>query len=204
VLEFTYIFSFSGKHKEIFDVFKNSSLRFHPTGSRYFGTATPFSDWDFFTQESHEARDFLVKQGFWLLQKDADNTSYGYLGITNNPLNIGEVWENNYFSNPSVKVHVQLVSDYELKKVVHVQLIKRYGIYWGEIIRDWDKQTRRDFWNLLMNVAQASRTMQAEQKQEFAKEKPVVTESQKDELLNSLPHSGIDNSMMDFVADLID
>jgi len=41
-----------------------SQFDFYLTGSQYFRTAKPLSDWDFFTQDSAKIRDFLTEIGF--------------------------------------------------------------------------------------------------------------------------------------------
>ena len=48
----------------ILSILDKSMVDFYPTGSRYFGTATQYSDWDYFTVESRATEGWLVGYGF--------------------------------------------------------------------------------------------------------------------------------------------
>lgn len=59
-----------------------SGLEIHPCGSRFFGDATPESDFDFFTEDSPEARQALVDVGFEDRTFDyPDHNSVSVLGM---------------------------------------------------------------------------------------------------------------------------
>ena len=48
----------------LIDALRNSEFEFYLTGSRFFLTHKPSSDWDFFTKDCEEVRRFLTNFGF--------------------------------------------------------------------------------------------------------------------------------------------
>lgn len=74
---------------EILEKLANSPFEFYLTGSRYFGTETPESDWDFFTGQNPYLADFLIKIGFY---RASIFTAKKYAGNT-----CIELW---YYHNP--------------------------------------------------------------------------------------------------------
>lgn len=92
--------------KEFFDT---EEFEFFLTGSRYFGTSTPGSDWDFFVEDTPDVIAFLEGIGFEL-QTDKE---YSHDRVTVNTYRLQNV-------------EVQLVSDVGLKKRAQF-LLKRYS-----------------------------------------------------------------------------
>lgn len=82
----------------ILDAMNRSPLEFHLTGSRFFGTATTNSDWDFFVQDGPGVQDKLLWLGFMHLTEHSYKDS-----------NTLEVWRY------TTLVHVQVVKDATLK-----------------------------------------------------------------------------------------
>jgi hypothetical protein len=90
--------------KTTLDWIRQSPITFHLTGSRFFGTDTEESDWDFFTQDLPGTRTELHHAGFKL-----DSESYP------NDTNFVAVYAKD-------NVHVQLVPDVRMKKCVQEQI----------------------------------------------------------------------------------
>jgi len=67
------LISFSTKNEtqRILEILEKNSFKFYLTGSRFFGTDRPDSDWDFFTQDSPEVRQFLRENGFREINPDS-------------------------------------------------------------------------------------------------------------------------------------
>lgn len=83
---------------------ETSCFVFHPTGSRVFETATSKSDFDFFTQDSHDVLTFLEINDFT---------------VTNTYINIGFVLQKE-------NVQIQLVRDVEARLVVQEILLEQF------------------------------------------------------------------------------
>jgi len=147
----------------------NSPYTFHLTGSRYFGGATHLSDYDFFAQDSQEIKTFLARQGFYI------ETGSHYVG--NNPLNCACVYKRG-------EIHIQLVQNYELKKMIHEQIIRssRDNNHPNLIIlaRNFPKQHKKLLWDTLCNIALATKDSQLTQPQPVIPiSQPKVTETPK-------------------------
>lgn len=82
-------------------------IQFFLTGSRFFGTATEDSDWDYFTEDTPEARKVLEMEGY----------AEVYVRIV--PGNLRSV----YFHSVSRK-HVQLVSNVALKTRIQNAMLR--------------------------------------------------------------------------------
>lgn len=105
-----------------------SPAQFHLTGSRYFGWATPGSDWDFFVQADKTIEDHLAMMGFSLVSKN----SYA------DPLCLG-VW-----THPS-NVHVQVVSSIKTKKRAQAVIQEH------DLLNPYDnKQTTHKIWQAVI------------------------------------------------------
>jgi hypothetical protein len=102
-----------------------SSSSFYLTGSRYFGGATPKSDWDFFTKDFYQTEAYLVSLGFKLINDKAYN----------------DTLTSRVFRH-ELGVDVQLVSDPERKekaqKLLHAT---------GCLRNNKDKGVARSLWN---------------------------------------------------------
>ena len=55
-------------YQSALDVIRDSEFEFYLTGSRRFGTANRFSDYDFYTQDTQEVRDFLLQNDFLTIE----------------------------------------------------------------------------------------------------------------------------------------
>lgn len=108
--------------------------KFQLTGSRFFGTSTEKSDWDFFTQDSPGVRLWLTTNGF------VDST--GGTGYVDDGLCVDVftfVGEHERF-NPSQYIQVQLVKDFSLKQKIQEQLSRMYPTFTR------DKNLARAIW----------------------------------------------------------
>lgn len=85
-----------------------SAHTFFLTGSRFFNTATIWSDWDFYTQDSPEIREWLTFNGFQPINPDFDSKASKY----GDDPNIAVVYGNGRVTST---VQVQLVKDAALK-----------------------------------------------------------------------------------------
>ncbi len=89
----------------------NSQFYFFITGSRYFKTNTPHSDWDFFVEKNEEVEIFLKDQGFFIDNQMSYSDSSIYT----------------VYINPNDNVQVQVVFDMELKMLAQT-VIKRKNL----------------------------------------------------------------------------
>lgn len=80
----------------------NSDIKYYLTGSRYFGSSIPLSDWDFFTQDNSKVHRHLASLGFVALRLNQEN-------IYHEDPTIVEVMEKG-------QVQIQLVKDSEKKQ----------------------------------------------------------------------------------------
>lgn len=92
------------------EFFKTDKFKFYLTGSRYFGSSGPLSDWDFFVEYTDEVEVFLKDLGF----EDICNEDYLFDRVTNRTYR---------YQN----VDVQLVINIEVKKKAQL-LIKHHGL----------------------------------------------------------------------------
>lgn len=93
------------------DYVRNSANVFHLTGSRFFGTETENSDWDFFIQMDEKISSELEQKGFRL-----ETESY-----KEDP-NIVQVWKKE-------NVHIQLVNNVKAKEWVQWCLSNYFRLY---------------------------------------------------------------------------
>lgn len=124
----------------VLNVMNLSDHYFHETGSRHFGHASLQSDWDFFTEDSPEARKFLENLGF----KEVPG---GYLTTrdqTDDPT-IATVYH-----HPRANVHVQLIWDMDLKikaqEVIEKNKLIRYNM---------TKFQKADVWKTVIRTLQS-------------------------------------------------
>lgn len=85
------------KPNTIHGLLSESQFRFYLTGSRYFGSTTSTSDWDFFVADTPEVTNWLTNNGFSLVE-----------GAYNNDPNITTVYAKDDY-------HIQLVADVKNK-----------------------------------------------------------------------------------------
>lgn len=102
---------------------------FYLTGSRAMGFPTPESDWDYFTQDTEEIREWLVDRGFTLVACPS------YLDTV-------AVYRRGGLMN----IDVQLVDDVEVKLVAQSRLKKLFLP--ASYLRD--KVLMRYFWRLAL------------------------------------------------------
>ena len=98
---------------------KEAPFEFHLTGSRFFGNAHHDSDWDFFTEDSIEVREFLQNQGFENLN---DKLEVNPKDLYREDPNIATVFESVF-----AKVQVQLVQNVG-QKIVAQDILKESPI----------------------------------------------------------------------------
>ena len=121
-------FSISSTDSKL-ELMKNSSYPFQLTGSRFFGTDTAKSDWDFFVQDTPEVKEWLMSLGFF---RHGNQSPYAGDGLCT-----GVMVFNGY--NPSretdpaddsAQIHVQLVNDFSLKQKIQIKLkgMCSYGV----------------------------------------------------------------------------
>lgn len=126
------------RNKAIIGLFHKSVHSFWLTGSRYFGGATDYSDYDFFAKNCAELRAWLV------------GTRFTKLGTAYHPEvnhNVAEVW-----GNLDWGVHVQLVEDPELKHKIQLA-IKGGKVNLAELTHKYGKDAVVDFWDLFYSIA---------------------------------------------------
>lgn len=107
----------------------NSQFSFYLTGSRYFNTNTPQSDWDFFVQKNKELEEFLIKQGFFV----DSQASYSDPSVCK------------VYINPNDNVQVQVIFDAELKLLAQT-VIKRKNLI------TTDKKINRHIWEATISA----------------------------------------------------
>lgn len=98
---------------------RNSEFTFYLTGSRFWGNYNYQSDWDFFTQDSPEVRTWLKKFNFVEYSNDTHYSSddqclsvYNFKGS----------------SEPFDHIHIQVVADVEIKKIIQAILIELFPL----------------------------------------------------------------------------
>lgn len=97
--------------RELFTL-NSSKFEFHLTGSRYFGTANEYSDWDFFVQDSEEVRQFLLNNGFQYNEKELKEPAYS-------DENTARVFSNTLLNSQQIDIQLQ----YDVERRVKAQLI---------------------------------------------------------------------------------
>ena len=94
-----------------------SDIKFYQTGSRYFGTSTDDSDWDFFADDTIDTRRWLTDHGFICLSFYADNNEYNIDPFCNAVYRQG-------------KVDVQLVNNLDLKIKAQDLIKNKINVNW--------------------------------------------------------------------------
>jgi len=95
----------SGLRAEL-DRLEQMAIPFYLTGSRYFGTSTEKSDWDFFTQYCRETCDKLESMGY-----------VSYWGDYHADKHIVHVYK-----HTSLPIHIQLVKDTRIKNLIQTTM----------------------------------------------------------------------------------
>jgi hypothetical protein len=116
-------------------VLHDSDFLFYLTGSRFFETTHPNSDWDFFVANSDEVITFLQHNGFIL----DESPEYEDCTIVQVYRHVQDVQD----------VHVQLIdSDNIVLKCCAQSIIYNHNIFDGTV----DKLTRRKIWSMVMSI----------------------------------------------------
>src|SRR5574337_1288344 len=124
------------------------------TGSRYFGTSRPESDWDFFTQHYDGIENHLRHVGF---KKIMGREEYKYLD--SNTIQVWEKFYSYYIAMPlsyenlkNYKVQIQLVKD-EAKKLAAQNLLTSLPF---QLVKDslTDRKTRSIWWEWAYNTVE--------------------------------------------------
>lgn len=124
------------QNQPIFDAMKNAiGINFHLTGSRFFGTATETSDWDFFAQYCPGNKQFLKSNGF----VELTDSSQQY--------NDQETKCVMRFTNGSLQIDVQLVNDVTKKCRINNAIKHRPDFL--RLMNSIKKEERTAFWDLL-------------------------------------------------------
>jgi ribosomal protein L7/L12 len=122
---------------------QNSTFNFQLTGSRYFGTHGEHSDYDFFVQDDFSShlnglRDFLNLEGF------------------NHEFSADTDYSHDQFVNDVYKhycgVHIQIVEDFELKKIAQNVLVSS-----GAGLHLRDKSLAKVLWSMAFTFAEKSK-----------------------------------------------
>lgn len=110
--------------------FSNTAQRFYLTGSRYFHANVPDSDWDYFTEDTPQVRQYLEEEGFILVPATSAHMSY--------TSSVTAVYYREGF-------HVQLVRCPIVKSLVQSRM-RRIGL--GPFLKD--KALARILWQMLL------------------------------------------------------
>lgn len=105
---------------------------FHCTGSRYFGTATATSDWDFFVQECSEIQKSLIAIGFCRVKNKYTDKNTVCV-----------------YQHASANVHVQVVKDAALKARIQLAIKENKCFF----LLTGSKPQNRATWDLLFELA---------------------------------------------------
>lgn len=124
----------------VVDFMTNSTVQFHLTGSRFFGTAKPGSDWDFFAEYNPNHVNALLTLGF--IQLTSSTSSY-------NDQDTRAVFR---YTSSKINIDVQLVNDAARKQ--RIQEIIKHHPGFRDLMTKMPKEKRTAFWNLLLMVSQ--------------------------------------------------
>lgn len=131
------------KQKTILDILRDSPIQFVLTGSRFFGTARPDSDWDFYTKDDNQTSAFLRNNGFVAVSKgsyaDDPNCARVFLWRDKNFNWVENIQEKDVHPD----VHVQLVANIQLKNDIQ-NALKKTNIF----STPCTKSFARDIWKL--------------------------------------------------------
>lgn len=127
----------------------DSRFQFYLTGSRFFGNAETYSDWDYFTADSEAVRQFLIDSGFidlsTLSKAELERRGYDF----NMPYEHRNMQGTlTIFEHQRERVHVQIVEDPGLKWKIQTEL-RVSGFPWG--IKD--KRVQRSIWNAVFQIS---------------------------------------------------
>lgn len=115
------------------ELMEKSEFNFHLTGSRFFGTATEKSDYDFFIEDSEAVRTQLIKWRFYIESTGITYADTQTIRIYKHPDNI----------------HIQLVRNVPLKE--KAQSILKDFYRKGNNYRMTKPQLRR-IWDLVFDI----------------------------------------------------
>lgn len=118
----------------VVDLSGQTNLVLHLTGSRFFGTANRFSDWDFFVQYCSGIDDELRGLGF--IPADGE-------GSYNDALTVS-VWKYNF---TGVSIHIQVCTNVKMKQIAQ-KILYQTGVL--KIVRD--KYEQRRIWKNLISL----------------------------------------------------
>lgn len=93
---------------------------FQLSGSRFFGTDTPKSDWDFFTQDSKGVRLWLRTNDFTLYPNTSSYAGDGFC------VDVFVFNGDGIDDDLSQQIHVQVVKDFALKQNIQNKLVSMY------------------------------------------------------------------------------
>lgn len=112
-----------------------ASQEFYMTGSRYFGNFHSGSDHDFFVQDSHSARRWLLENGFNLHMEGS------YCDAQTRCV----------YVHAEANIHVQCVLDAKVKN--KAQEFIKTSVVWNRQLRVLEKEKRHIVWNLAFDLA---------------------------------------------------
>ena len=124
----------------VVDFMTNTGHPFYLTGSRFFGTAKPGSDWDFFAPYTQGICNALRTLGF--VELTHSSSSY-------NDQDTRAVFR---YVSPEISIDVQLVNDADRKQ--RIQEIIKHHPGFRDLMTKLPKEKRTTFWNLLLMVSQ--------------------------------------------------
>ena len=115
---------------------------FQLSGSRFFGTDTPKSDWDFFTQDTQGVRLWLRINGFALYPNTSSYAGDGFC-VDVFVFNGGGMDD-----DLSQQIHVQVVKDFVLKQNIQDKLASMYSYHEnGKLVYfPTDKRLAKSIW----------------------------------------------------------
>jgi len=141
----------TARMQNVLDEMEKSPFNFWLTGSRFFGTAKPESDWDFYASATeHDSKDtsirtFLAELGFFLLGPFDYNVDGAY-----NDDNCAYVYR---WRGPGTEqIDVQLQENVDLKHKAQ-ELLRPY--LWKSGLKDYQK----NLWNLVYRAIKDADTL---------------------------------------------
>jgi len=117
--------------KHLIHVLENSEYEFYLTGSRYFGTSNPLSDWDFFAEETPQMKKFLIDLGFL-----PDHAAHDERVLRNHYGLYQSDIQPNILIYGLHQVHIQLVTEKYLEEKLEAQ---KFLLEQGIIKEIWEK-----------------------------------------------------------------